>query len=94
VRRIVERLCDDVRALHRAVTVAATVGTPFECEGGGAHGGVVVLVATVDTVFKGFKGASKMWPWYWPSPALRRRSGDIMWGYRIVVAVLVAAFTA
>jgi hypothetical protein len=36
----------------------------------------VVLVATVNTVFKGFKGASKTWSWYWPSPAFRRRSGD------------------
>ena len=57
--RIVERLCDDARALCRAVTVAITVRAPFECKGGGAHGGVVVLVATVDTVFKDFKGTPK-----------------------------------
>jgi hypothetical protein len=75
-RCIVECLCDDVRALHRAVTVAAAVRAPFEREGGGAHGGVMVFVATVDTVFKDFKGASKTWSRYWPSPAFRYRSGD------------------
>jgi hypothetical protein len=75
--RIVERLCDDVRALRRAVTVAVAVRAPLECEGSGAHGGVMVFVATVDTVFKGFKGASKTWSRYWSSPAFRRRSGDI-----------------
>jgi hypothetical protein len=77
VRRIVEHLCDDVRALRRAVTVATTVRAPLEREGGGAHGGVVVLIATMDTVFKGFKGVSKTWSRYWPSPAFRCRSGDI-----------------
>jgi hypothetical protein len=77
VWRIAECLCDDVRALRRAVTVAAAVRAPLECEGGGAHGGVMVLVATMDTVLKGFEGTSKTWSRYWPSPAFRRRSGDI-----------------
>jgi hypothetical protein len=40
--------------------VAIAVGAPFEHEGGGTHGGVMVLVATVDTVFKGFKGTPKV----------------------------------
>ena len=54
----------------------AAVRAPLECEGGGAHGGVVVLVATMGTVFKGFEGASKTWSRYRPSPAFRRGSGD------------------
>jgi hypothetical protein len=77
VWHIVECLRDDVRTLRRAVTVAAAVRASLKREGGGAHGGVVVLVTTVDAVFKGFKGAFKTWSWYWPSPAFRRRSGDI-----------------
>jgi hypothetical protein len=71
-------LCDDVRALHRAVMVAAAVRAPFECKGGGAHGGVMVLVTTVDTVFKGFKGAPKVQSRYWHSPAFQCRSSDIL----------------
>jgi hypothetical protein len=59
VQRIVECLSDDVRALRRAVTVAIAVRASFKCEGGGTHGGVVVFVAIVDTVFKGFKGTPK-----------------------------------
>ena len=75
-QRIVEHLCDDVRALHRAVTVAIAVRAPFECKGGGAHGGVIVLVTTVDTVLKDFKGTPEAWSRYWPSPAFRHRSSD------------------
>jgi len=77
VRRIVEHLCDDVRALRRAVMVAIAVRAPFERKGGGAHGGVVVLVAIVDTVFENFKGTPKAWSRYWSSPAFRRTSSDI-----------------
>ena len=73
---IVERLCDDVRALRRAVMVAAAVRAPLEREGGGAHGGVMVLVTTMDTVFKGFKETAKTWSRYWPSPAFGHRSSD------------------
>jgi hypothetical protein len=76
VWHIVEHLCDDVRALHRAVTVAIAVRAPFERKGGGAHGRVVVFIATVDTVFKDFKGTPKAWSRYWPSPAFRHRSGN------------------
>jgi hypothetical protein len=75
-RRIVECLCDDARALGRAVMVAVAVGAPLEREGGGAHGGVVVFVTTVDAVFEDFKGTPKAWSRYWPSPAFRCRSGD------------------
>ena len=57
--------------LGRAVTVAIAVGAPLEHKGGGTHGGVVVLVTTVDTVFKGFKGAPKARSGYWRSPTLR-----------------------
>jgi hypothetical protein len=57
--------------------VAAAVRAPFNYEGGGAHGGVMVFVATVDTVFKGFKGTFKAWSRYWSSPAFRRRSSNI-----------------
>jgi hypothetical protein len=64
-------LHDDVRALHRAVTVAAAVRAPLKCKGGGAHGGVVILVATVDTVFKGFKGTPETRSRYWSSLAFR-----------------------
>jgi len=74
---IVKCLCDDARALCRAVMVAIAVRAPFEHKGGGAHGGGMVLVATVDTVFKDFKGTPKVWSRYWPSLAFRRRSGDI-----------------
>jgi hypothetical protein len=87
-RCIVERLCDDVRALCRAVTVAAAVRAPLECEGGGAHGGVVVLVATVDAIFKGFKGTPKTRSRYWPSPAFRRRFGDKQWPIDYLVWVV------
>jgi hypothetical protein len=77
VRCIVECLSDDVRALRRAVMVAIAVRAPFEREGGGTHGGVMVFVTTVDTVFKGFKGTPKVWSGYWPSPTFRWESGDI-----------------
>jgi hypothetical protein len=76
-RCIVERLRDDARTLGRAVTVAIAVSAPFKRKGGGTHGGVVVLVTTVDTIFKGFKGVSETWSRYWPSPAFRCSSGDI-----------------
>jgi hypothetical protein len=56
--------------------VAAAVRAPLEREGGGAHGGVMVLVTTMDTVFKGFKETSKTWSRYWPSPAFGHRSSD------------------
>jgi hypothetical protein len=74
--RIVERLHNDARTLGRAVMVAIAVGAPLEHKGGGTHGGVMVLVATVDAVFKDFKGTPKAWSRYWPSPAFRCRSGD------------------
>ena len=77
MRRIVECLCDDVRALCRAVMVAIAVRAPFEHKGGGAHGGVMVLVATVGTVVESFKGTPKAWSGYWPSLAFRCGSGDI-----------------
>jgi hypothetical protein len=81
--RIVERLCDATRTLHRAVMVAVAVCAPLECKGGGAHGGVVVLVATVDTVFKDFKGAPKVWSGYWHSPTSRCESSDTYFDSRI-----------
>ena len=56
--------------------VAVAVDAPLECKGGGAHGGVVVLVATVGAVVESFKGTSKTWSRYWSSPTFRRRSGD------------------
>jgi len=56
--------------------VAVAVDAPLECKGGGAHGGVVVLVATVGAVVESFKGTSKTWSRYWSSPAFRCRSGD------------------
>jgi len=77
MRHIVECLCDDARTLGRAMTVAIAVGAPFEHKGGRTHGGVMVLVATVDAVFEDFKGTSKVWSRYWPSPAFRCGSGDI-----------------
>ena len=73
---IVEHLCDDARTLGRAVMIAIAVSAPFKRKGGGAHGGVVVFVATMDAVFKDFKGTPKVWSRYWPSPAFRCRSSD------------------
>jgi hypothetical protein len=83
VRHIVERLYDDARTLCRAVTVAVAVRAPLECKGGGAHGGVVVLVTTVDTVFKDFKGAPKAQSGYWHSPTFRCESSD-----NVIICVL------
>jgi hypothetical protein len=60
------------------VTVAIAVSAPLERKGGGAHGGVVVLITTVDTVFKDFKGAPKAQSGYWHSPTFRCESGDRM----------------
>jgi hypothetical protein len=77
VQCIVERLHDDARTLGRAVMVAIAVGAPLERKGGGTHGGVMVLVATVSAVIKSFKGTPKVWSGYWSSPAFRRRSSDI-----------------
>ena len=57
--------------------VAITVSAPLDCKGSGAHGGVVVLVATVGAVVKSFKGTPKAWSRYWPSLAFRHRSSDI-----------------
>jgi hypothetical protein len=76
MRRIVECLHDDARTLGRAVTIAIAVSAPLEREGGRTHGGVVVLVSTVDTVFKDFKGAPKAQSRYWHSPTFRCESGD------------------
>ena len=73
---IVKCLCDDVRILDRAVTIAIAVSAPLEHEGGRTHGGVVVLVSIVDTVFKDFKGAPKAQSRYWHSPTFRCESGD------------------
>jgi hypothetical protein len=73
---IVECLRNDARTLGRAVTVAVAVGAPLKHKGGGTHGGVVVFVATMDAVFKDFKGTPKVWSRYWPSPAFRCRSSD------------------
>jgi hypothetical protein len=64
--------------------VAIAVRAPFKHKGGGAHGGVVVLVAIVDTVFENFKGTPKVWSRYWSSPAFRRTSGDIP-HYRLIL---------
>ena len=83
MRRIVEHLCDNARTLRRAVMVAVAVRAPLECKGGGAHGGVMVLVATVDTVFKDFKGAPKVWSGYWHSPTSRCESSDTYFDSRI-----------
>jgi len=77
VQCILKHLCDDARTLGRAVTIAIAVSAPFECKGGGAHGGVMVLVATVGTVIESFKGTPKAWSGYWPSLAFRCRSGDM-----------------
>ena len=71
-RHIVERLCDNARALGWAVMVAVAVSAPLECKGGGTHGRVMVFVATVNAVIKDFKGAPKAWSRYWPSPAAFR----------------------
>jgi len=57
---IVEHLYDDARTLGRAVAIAIAVSTPFECKGGGAHGRVVVFIATVGAVVKDFKGTPKV----------------------------------
>jgi hypothetical protein len=51
--------------------VAIAVSAPFEHKGGGAHGGVMVFVATVGAIVKDFKGTPKVWSWYWPSPSFR-----------------------
>jgi hypothetical protein len=58
------------------VTIA--VSAPLERKGGGAHGGVMVLITTVDTVFKDFKGAPKARSGYWHSPTFRCESGDTL----------------
>jgi hypothetical protein len=76
VWHIVKCLCDDVRILDRAVTIAIAVRAPLKHEGGGAHGEVVVFVTTVDAVIKDFKETPKTWPRYWPFPAFRHRSSD------------------
>jgi len=76
VWHIVECLHNDARTLDRAVMVAVAVGAPLKHKGGGTHGGVVVFVATMDAVFKDFKGTPKVWSRYWPSPAFRCRSSD------------------
>jgi hypothetical protein len=39
--------------------VAIAVSAPFKHKGGGAHDGVVVLVVTVNAVFKDFEGTPK-----------------------------------
>ena len=64
MRCIVECLCNNARTLGRAVMVAVAVGAPLKCKGGGTHGGVVVLVATVDAVIKDFQGIPKAWSRY------------------------------
>jgi hypothetical protein len=56
--------------------VAIAVSAPLECKGGGAHGRVMVLVAAVDTVFKDFKGTSKVQSRYWHFPTFRHESSD------------------
>jgi hypothetical protein len=78
VQHIVKHLHNDARTLGRAVMVAVAVSAPFECKGGGAHGGVMVFVATVDTVIESFKGTPKVWSGYWPSPTFRCGSSDIL----------------
>jgi hypothetical protein len=61
---IVECLCNDTRALGRAVMVAIAISAPLKREGGGAHGGVMVLVAIVGAVVKDFEGTPKVWSRY------------------------------
>jgi hypothetical protein len=56
--------------------VAIAVSAPFERKDSRTHGGVMVLVATVDTVFKDFKGTPKVWSGYWHSSTFRCESGD------------------
>jgi hypothetical protein len=50
--------------LGRAVMVAIAVGTPLEHKDGGTHGRVMVFIAIMDVVFKGFERASKVWSRY------------------------------
>jgi hypothetical protein len=57
--------------------VAIAVGTPLECKGGRAHGGVMIFVSAVDIVIKSFKGAPEVWSRYWYSPTFRCESSDI-----------------
>ena len=76
MRHIVGHLRNDARTLNRAVMVAIAVSAPLEHKGGGAHGRVIVLVTTVDTVFKDFRGAPKVWSGYWHSLTFRCESSD------------------
>jgi hypothetical protein len=76
MRRIVEHLCNNARKLGRAVMVAVAVGAPLKHKGGGTHGGIMVLVTTVDAVFEDFKGTPKAWSRYRRSPTFSCRSGD------------------
>jgi hypothetical protein len=62
MRCIVECLCDDARTLGRAVMVAIAVSAPFEHKGGGAHGGVMVFVTTVDAIVKVSRGLPRHGP--------------------------------
>ena len=56
--------------------IAITVSAPLEHKGGGTHGEVMVLVATMGAVIKDLEGTSKAWSRYWPSPAFKHRFSD------------------
>jgi hypothetical protein len=73
--------------------VAIAVSAPFEHKGGGTHGGVVVLVATVDAIIERFKGTPKAWSRYWSSPAFKHGSGD-NYGRHALSISLVACLEA
>ena len=87
---IVEHLYDDARTLGRAVAVAIAVSAPFKHKGGGAHGRVMVFVATVDAIIESFKGTPKVWSRYWHSLSFRCGSGGMI----PVMALLSISFQA